>query len=195
MLKAEWKNIFKNKMLFISLFAILFVPVIYAGMFLWSFWDPYGNLEKLPVAIVNNDTGATVEGQDLKLGNELVDRLVKSKEFKFKELPQSEAKKGLNNRDYYMIIKIPKDFSQNAGTLLQDHPEQMKIIYQPNEGLNFLGSQIGNSAVEKIRAEVNKQVSATYAKQLFANIKKMGDGYGDAADGASKLKDGSNKLT
>ena len=186
---------FHNKMLLISLIAILFVPMIYAGMFLWSFWNPYGHLDRLPVAIVNNDVGATIDGKKTELGNDLVSNLLDSKEFKFKELSLQEAKKGLNNRDYYMIIKIPKDFSQNAGTLLKDNPEQMKIIYQPNEGNNFLGGQIGNSAVEKIRAEVNKQVSATYAKQLFANIKKMGNGYGDAADGAGKLEQGSNKLT
>ncbi len=49
----------------ISLAAILFVPIIYAGMFLWSFWDPYGKLDKVPVAIVNQDVGAKVEGKEV----------------------------------------------------------------------------------------------------------------------------------
>ena len=70
MVKEEWKHIFSNKMLMISLTAILFVPIIYAGMFLWSFWDPYGKLDKVPVAIVNQDNGATVEGKKLTVGDD-----------------------------------------------------------------------------------------------------------------------------
>ncbi|MFK4998146.1 hypothetical protein ACI2OX_14620 [Bacillus sp. N9] len=34
---AEWKAIFKNKKLFIPLIAIMFIPVLYSGMFLWAF--------------------------------------------------------------------------------------------------------------------------------------------------------------
>ncbi|HWI48016.1 MAG TPA: YhgE/Pip domain-containing protein [Rummeliibacillus sp.] len=194
MIKAEWSKIFQSKKVLVAIIAVLFVPVLYAGMFLWAFWDPYAHLEDLPVAIVNNDEGATIEGKEEQFGKELVDNLIKSKNFKFTETSQAQGSKGLKNRDYYLEIVIPKDFSKNAGSILEDDPEQMKIIYKPNEGFNFLGGQIGNSAVELVRKEVNKQVSATYAKTLYANIKKMGDGFGDAADGAGKLEKGAGQL-
>ncbi|MGG0655167.1 YhgE/Pip family protein [Rummeliibacillus pycnus] len=194
MIKAEWSKIFQSKKVLIAIIAVLFVPVLYAGMFLWAFWDPYAHLEDLPVAIVNNDEGATIEGKEEQFGKELVDNLIKSKNFKFTETSQEQGSKGLKNRDYYLEIVIPKDFSKNAASILEDDPEQMKIIYKPNEGFNFLGGQIGNSAVELVRKEVNKQVSATYAKTLYANIKKMGDGFGDAADGAGKLEKGAGEL-
>lgn len=194
MIKAEWNRLLHSRKVLVAIIAVLFVPVLYAGMFLWAFWDPYAHLEDLPVAIVNNDQGATIDGKDQTLGNDLVDKLMDSKKFKFKETSQEQGNKGLKNRDYYMEIVIPKDFSKNAGSILEDDPEQMKIIYKPNEGYNFLGGQIGNSALELVRKEVNKQVSATYAKTLFANIKKMGNGFGDAADGAGKLANGAGKL-
>lgn len=193
-IKAEWSSIFKNKMLLVSLCAILFVPIIYGGLFLWSFWDPYGHLDKMPVAVVNQDTGAKVDGKQMELGNELSDKLKKNDALDFHIVSAKEAEKGLDNREYYMMITIPKDFSKNAGTLLEDDPEKMKIKFTPNEGINYLGGQIGKSAIEKIHQEVNTQVSETYAEQLFKNIAKMGKGFGDAADGAGKIATGANKL-
>lgn len=194
MIKAEFAKILRTKKMLIAIIAVLFVPVLYAGMFLWAFWDPYANLQDLPVALVNNDKGAEIEGTEKQLGNDLVDNLKDSKEFEFVEVSKAKGEEGLKDRDYYILIEIPEDFSKNAGTLLEDTPEQMKIIYRPNEGYNFLGGQIGNTAMELVRAEVNKKVSATYAETLFDNIAKLGDGFGDAADGAGKLENGSKKL-
>ncbi|MBQ0140803.1 MAG: YhgE/Pip domain-containing protein [Kurthia sp.] len=194
MIKAEWSSIFKNKMLMISLCAILFVPIIYAGLFLWSFWDPYGHLDKLPVALVNQDAGAKIDGEEKQLGKELAEQLENNKSLDFHLVSAEKAEKGMDDRKYYMQITIPKDFTKNAGTLLEDDPEKMKIKFTPNEGINYLGGQIGKSAIEKIHQSVNTEVSETYAEQLFENIAKMGDGYGDAADGAGKLKNGATKL-
>ena len=86
MIKAEWSKIFHSKKILVAIIAVLFVPVIYAGMFLWAFWDPYAHLDQLPVAVVNNDEGATIDGEDKQLGDDLIKNLIDSKEFKFKEV-------------------------------------------------------------------------------------------------------------
>lgn len=36
------------------------LPLLYGALYLWSFWDPYGRLDKIPVALVNDDKGAAV---------------------------------------------------------------------------------------------------------------------------------------
>jgi len=41
LMKAELSSLFKNKKLLIPVIAILFIPILYSGMFLWAFWDPY----------------------------------------------------------------------------------------------------------------------------------------------------------
>jgi len=192
--KAEWKSIFTTKMLFISIVAIMLVPLIYGGTFLWSFWDPYGKLDKVPVAIVNEDKPAEISGKKLNVGEELVDELIKDKSLDFHQVSAREAEKGMDDNKYYLTITIPEDFSKNAGTLLDDHPKHMEIEYRPNKGANFIASQVGSSAVEKIRTEVNAKVAETYSEQVFKSIKKMGKGFGDAADGAGELADGSGDL-
>lgn len=194
MIKAEWLKLFKTKKMLISVIAVLFVPVMYAGMFLWAFWDPYAGLDSLPVAIVNEDTGATLDGEELDLGSTLVDKLIDSKQFKFEEVSADEAEDLLLDQDYYMLIKIPENFSQHATTLLDDQPEKLVMEYIPNEGFNFLGAQIGETAMDRIKASVNEQVSATYAEKLFDSITKLGDGFTEAADGALQLDEGAKKI-
>ncbi|MFC9542088.1 YhgE/Pip family protein [Lysinibacillus sp. NPDC056959] len=194
MIKAEWLKILKTRKMLVSIIAVLFIPVMYAGMFLWAFWDPYKGLPNLPVAVVNEDKGAEMEGVKLDLGNDLVDKLVESNEFKFIDVSKEEAEKGLHGRDYYMILEIPTNFSEHATTLLDDKPSKLVMNYIPNEGLNFLGAQIGETAMDRVRAEVNSQVSATYAEKLFDSITTLGDGFTEAADGSNKLGEGAKTL-
>src|SRR4051812_31745993 len=81
--KREWLALFKDKKMLISVIGILFIPIMYSGVLIWANWDPYSHLEAMPVAIVNNDIGAKLDGEKLQLGNELVDKLKESKELDF----------------------------------------------------------------------------------------------------------------
>ena len=75
MLKQEWKSLFHNKILLLVVIVIALIPAIYAGLFLASMWDPYGNVDKLPVAIVNEDEPAEYGDTTLTVGDQLVDNL------------------------------------------------------------------------------------------------------------------------
>ncbi|MBA4535689.1 YhgE/Pip domain-containing protein [Bacillus aquiflavi] len=194
LLKAELKEILKNRKLLIPIIAVLFVPILYAGMFLWAFWDPYERLDDLPVAIVNEDRGADFEGTNLELGKELVTKLKDSKDFNFQFVSKKEAYKGLKQQKYYMLVEIPENFSENATTLMDDHPKKLDLTYVPNESFNFLSSQIGETAVLKIQTSLQEKITETYAETMFDKIGELADGMGQASDGAGKLSDGVSSL-
>ncbi|MFJ7728051.1 YhgE/Pip family protein [Neobacillus sp. NPDC097160] len=194
LLKEELLTILKNKKVLIPIIAVMFVPVLYAGMFLWAFWDPYDKLDELPVAVVNDDAGATLDGDHLKLGDDLVSKLKKSKDFGFKFVDKNEGYKKLKDQKYYMVIEIPKDFSKNATTLLDEKPKKLELIYTPNESFNFLSAQIGGTAAEKIKTAVAEKVTETYAETMFDKITELADGVVKASDGAGQLSDGSVDL-
>ncbi|MEH6942931.1 YhgE/Pip domain-containing protein [Bacillus sp. JJ722] len=192
---GEWKSIFTNKALLIPIIGVMLIPILYAGMFLWAFWDPYDKLEDLPVAIVNEDQGATFEGEHLEIGDELVKNLKKDKTFNFIFVDKEEGYKNLKNQDYYMLVEIPKDFSKNATTILDDNPKKLELKYVPNEGYNFLSAQIGETAIEKIKAGVSENIIKTYSDTIFVAMEKMSDGYKDASDKAGELNDGASKVS
>ena len=194
LLKAELSSIFKNRMKLISIIAIIFIPVLYAGIYLWAFWDPYGNLEKLPVAVVNEDTGTEMNGEKLEIGNDLVENLKDSSEFNFIFVDKETAYNNLENQKYYMLIEIPENFSENATTLLDDNPKKLDLTYVSNPGYNFISAQIGNSAIEKIKEGVSKEVTETYAESIFDNLNEMKDGLKTASSGAKELEEGTSKV-
>lgn len=194
LLKQEFIALLKDKKLLISVIAILFIPIMYSGMLIWSFWDPYGSLKNLPVAIINNDTGAKMNGKQIEMGKEFVKNLKESKKFNFYFVDHKRGYDNLNNQKYYLLVEIPKDFSKNATTLMNDHPKKLELKYVANEGSNFLSSQIGGRAIQEIKAELSKKITETYAKTTFHSMKKMADGYQSADKASGKLKNGILKL-
>ncbi|MCP1157549.1 YhgE/Pip domain-containing protein [Bacillus infantis] len=192
--RNEFSAIFKNRKLLIPIIAVLFIPVLYSGMFLWAFWDPYDHLADLPVAVVNEDKGAEFEGKELQLGDELISNLKDSADFNFKFVTKEEGYKDLEKEKYYILVEVPEDFSENATTLLDEDPKKLNLIYVPNESYNFLSSQIGGTAIEKIKASLSEKITETYAETMFDKIGDMTDGLVQASDGAGKLDEGALEL-
>ncbi|WP_033798244.1 YhgE/Pip family protein, partial [Bacillus pseudomycoides] len=194
LLGKEFATIMTSKKILIPIIAVLFIPVLYAGMFLWAFWDPYDQLDDLPVAVVNLDKGVVYNGKPVEAGKELVDNLKENTGFKWEFVSEKTAKKGMDDRKYYMTIRIPKDFSENTTTLLDANPKKSKLEFIPNESLNFLSSQIGGSAIEKIKGEVSASVTKTYAETMFDSLKDVSKGFADGSEGAGKIHDGTGEL-
>ncbi|TWI56159.1 YhgE/Pip domain-containing protein [Halalkalibacter nanhaiisediminis] len=194
-IKTEWLNVLQNKKVLISVIAILFVPILYAGMFLWAFWDPYEQLSDLPVAIVNEDNGAEFEGEKLHLGNDLVEKLKESNDFQFTFINKEQAMNDLQTQKYYLVVEIPSTFSEHATTLLEDNPKKMELTYIPNESYNFLSAQIGATAVNQIKSALAEKVTETYAETLFKKLQEVGDGFNQAGDGASQINAGAAELS
>lgn len=194
MVRQEWKNLLHNTWFKIVMVAILALPCIYAGVFLGSMWDPYGNVDKIPVAIVNQDQEVNYNNQKLAVGQELVKNLKKDRSMDYHFVNQKKAQEGLRAGDYYMIVSIPKDFSKNATTLLDKHPEQMTLSYITNPGSNYVASKMDDTAVTKMKEEVSHSITKTYAETLFSQVSTLSKGLSDAAQGSEQIAEGSTKL-
>lgn len=190
MIKAEWKNIAKSTWLKIVLCAIMIIPMIYACVFLGSMWDPYGQTDQLPVAVVNKDKEVKYNGSTMDIGKQLSDKLSKNDSMDFNIVSSTKAQKGLKDGNYYMVITIPENFSKNATTLLDDDPQTMMLTYTTNPQTNYIATKMDDSAMAKVKAEISSTVTKTYSKILFKNVKTLSKGFNIAADGSQKLSDG-----
>ena len=190
MIKNEIRSLRKNKILLVVVIAIIAIPFIYAGLFLKSMWDPYGNLKNLPVAVVNEDCPVEYEGKTLNIGDEMVKNLRESDALDFRFMDEGQAQKGLADGSWYMVITIPENFSRNAATLLDEKPEKMELTFETNPGTNYIASKMGESAAEKLCEETASQVTETYTKILFEQLASVKDGIREAADGSRELADG-----
>lgn len=194
MIKGEWKSLFKNKFMMVVVIAIMIIPTIYTTIFLGSMWDPYGEIDKLPVAIVNNDKSVVYEDKTMDVGKELVDNLKENNSLDFNFVDNDVAKSGLENGTYYMVVTIPEDFSENATTLMDETPKQMTLEYEINPGTNYIASKMSETAVTKIRNSIQEKITKEYAETIFAKVNELGEGLTEAADGTNDALDGVNKL-
>lgn len=194
MVKQEWKSLWRNKILMIVLVFIIAIPAIYTTLFLGSMWDPYGKLDNLPVAVVNLDEPVEYEGETLNVGQKLVDKLKDDGSLCFNFTDADQAERGLENGTYYMVITVPKNFSENATTLTDATPKKMELDYKTNPGTNYIAMKMSETALEKIKTSVAQEVTKTYAETIFDKIGEAGDGMKDAADGAGEIYDGTEKL-
>jgi len=216
MIKQEFKNLFHNKILLISVIAICFIPILYSSVFDKSVWDPYNRSSHLPVAVVNEDQPVEMMGQTINVGKNVMDELKHNKQLKWEFVDAKEAMQGMKDLKYYMIVTIPKDFSKNATSLLNPHPNQMEIKYTTNGSLNYIGLDMAQIGAKELEAKVRESVTSAYvqtalkvgetgkkdliklsngSKELAVGTKKLENGVTRYTNGVSQAADGSTKLT
>ncbi|TYC48518.1 YhgE/Pip domain-containing protein [Weissella muntiaci] len=190
MFKAEWGWFKNNKFYYVVMAALILIPTIYTVVFLSSLWNPYGETQDIPVAVVNLDQKKTYEGKELNLGADLAKNLTKSDAMDFSVISKSKAKEGIDDGKYYMVITIPKDFSKNATTLTTSKPTQMKLKYETSSGQSFVAGKMTEAAVKEVVTNVSTEVTKTYAKTLVGSIKQLGAGTKEASEANTKLASG-----
>ena len=194
MLQAEWKHLFNNKILLISMAVISFIPILYSGFFLGSIWDPYGQTKNLPVAFVNEDKGASLNGKSLNVGESVEKKLKDNHDLGWEFVSKQQADEGVNNGHFYAVVTIPSDFSQKAASITESEPQQAVINFTTTPAKNYIGSLVSNQAAAKVKSSVSEQITQAYAKGILENLDKLGIGLDTAANGASTLHDGLGRL-
>ena len=120
----ELKRLVSTRPFRLALAVVCLVPLLYGVLYLWAFWDPYQRLDKLPVALVMQDRPAVAAGKTLHVGDDLVARLKKSDSFDWQVVSAAQAAKGLQDRDYYMTLTVPRNFSSRLAHADSDHPRR-----------------------------------------------------------------------
>lgn len=190
----ELKALIKSPKLWVTMIGVALIPALYNLSFLGSMWDPYGNVDDLPVAVVNQDKSSTLNDQTLSIGDDMVDSMSKNKALDYHFVSEKKAEEGLENGDYYMVITLPKDLSEKAASLLTDDPEKLTINYQTTVGRSFVASKMSESAMTKLKDTVSKNITTTYTQAVFKSMSSLQDGLQEASDGGNELLSGSKQL-
>lgn len=190
MIKAEVQNLFHNHILLLSISVICLLPFLYSIFFLKSVWDPYGSTQDLPIAVVNRDVPVEYQGKKMAVGQQTVDQLRKNHQMKWEIVSKKKADYGLHHRQYYAVITIPQNFSENATTVMDKNPKQMKLHYETNGSLNYIGQVMTEIGTSRLNTSIRSQMTQAYAKAMFKELGVVGKGMTKAADGAHQLSDG-----
>ncbi|HHJ9192146.1 TPA: YhgE/Pip family protein, partial [Streptococcus pyogenes] len=184
------KTLIKNPKLMITMIGVALVPALYNLSFLGSMWDPYGRVNDLPIAVVNHDKPAKRADKSLTIGNDMVDKMSKSKDLEYHFVSAKQAQEGLKEGDYYMVITLPEDLSQRAATLLNPEPQKLTIRYQTSKGHGMVAAKMGETAMAKLKESVSQNITKTYTSAVFSSMTDLQSGLKEASAGSQTLASG-----
>ncbi|SEO62335.1 YhgE/Pip domain-containing protein [Paenibacillus sp. OV219] len=170
-----------------SLLGLMVLPLIYSFIYLWAFWDPTARLNKLPLAIVNEDTGAKRGGEQHNLGSELVAKLIADTDTHWTEVSREQARKGIKKESYALALYLPPEFSTQAYSVSSDHPQPTRLNMELSEGSNMLQAKIVRAVADRVNDKLRKELQENYLSVIFDQVLNGAKGLQDAADGAAKL--------
>lgn len=176
-----------------ALAALLLVPTLYAGLYLYANKDPYGGLERVPAAVVVEDAGTTLaNGEELAVGDRVARELVESRSFGWHRVDRRTANAGVSDGTYNFALIVPRDFSAALASSADFTPRQALLEVETNDANNYLSRTIANQLVAQVTKSVASEVSSTAANQLLLGFSTIHDKVGEAAKGAAKLGDGAD---
>jgi putative membrane protein len=184
--RTEFRRLLRSRIGRAAVVVGMIIPLLYSGLYLYAFWDPYDNLDQFPVALVNLDRG--------KYGQEVVDKLLEDRTFAFEAVDAKTAQEGLEGDRYYLTVTIPPSFSDDVRSVEGDNPHRAKLIFSANEGKNYIASTISSRLENELREELGNKFSEEFINGIFDVIGDAGNGLSQAADGANQLADGANEL-
>ncbi|WP_329351136.1 YhgE/Pip domain-containing protein [Streptomyces sp. NBC_01261] len=186
----ELRRFGRGKLPRAALVALLLLPLLYGALYLWSFWDPYGRLDRIPVALVNDDRGASADGKKVTAGDDITRGLRDSGTFDWHEVSAATARKGVEDGTYYLSLTMPADFSERVTSSAGDSPETGALQVRTNDANNYIVGQISRTVFSEVRSAASTKASRTFLDRIFVSFSDIHGQTVKAADGADELKGG-----
>ena len=168
------KDIFTNFALLIVIIALCILPSLYAWFNILASWDPYGNTKNVPIAVVNNDTGAVLADKSINIGDQLIKKLKDNDALGWRFVNSDTAKRGLESGKYYATIEIPKNFSSDLISIVSEDTKRAKIIYSVNEKINAIAPKITAKGASSIQEQINQTFIKTIGEIVFKFLNDTG---------------------
>ncbi|HDF4452034.1 TPA: YhgE/Pip domain-containing protein [Staphylococcus aureus] len=181
-------NIFKNKLLWIAPIATMIILVIFS----LAFYPAYNPKPKdLPIGILNEDKGTTIQDKNINIGKKLEDKLLDSDSNKIKWVKvdsEKDLEKDLKDQKIFGVAIIDKDFSKDAMSKTQKvvmdskkEEMQQKVASGeiPPQVVQQMKQKMGNQQVEvkqaKFKTIVSEGSSLQGSQIASAVLTGMGD--------------------
>lgn len=204
---VELKRLTSGVLPVLVLIAMSCIPLLYGALYLYGNWDAYGHVNGIVGALVVEDEGATdSSGQQVNTGADVKKNLLDAGTFDWRQVStREEAVDGVEKGTYDFALVIPKNFSRNlqsaaafkpdadgkTGTI---DPQSAGIEIVTNDANNYVLTNIVTKAGTSVRDSVASKVGNATANALLASFTTIHSKMGEAADGASKVNNGTVKL-
>ena len=157
-----------------SIIALVVMVVVFYGV-MKPKTITVGNQEKkitnsdVKIALVNEDTGVIYNGDDLRIGDILVNSLGQETNYKLETVSRAIAESGLEKGNYNVMIVLPSNFSRETLSLESDSPTQAIFQYKVKSDSQAITKQ-GEQVISEIKNLFNKNIIGIYFSSIIGNL-------------------------
>ncbi|WP_137723651.1 YhgE/Pip family protein [Prescottella subtropica] len=170
--------------------ALVIAPLVFAAFYMMALWNPGDTVHRLPVAIVNADAGAEIDGTRMVAGDEVVAALVDSGDVSWQVVTADQAWDGVHDGRYYFSVVIPETFSTDIASAASGDGRRARLDVVYNDFNSLVATPVGESVVAQVRSAVSEAIGEQSVDQVLVGLGDLGAGFGEAAAGAGQLSAG-----
>ncbi len=146
-------------------------------MYLGGTADPQAHARHVPVAVVNDDAGATLETpigpRELDVGTQITAGLLQNNDWgklRLHVVDSAEAEAGLRDGTYFGAVRIAPELSRQVVELVEaaateagesgEPPERATVTLQYSPRVSIVSGQVMNTVAERMQASLHENMGA-----------------------------------
>ncbi|RKE23259.1 YhgE/Pip domain-containing protein [Streptomyces sp. TLI_171] len=144
------------------------VALVLSLLYMGGILTPADDLHRMPIALVDADTGPPLPGQSAPLGAELTDAIAAGTppgQVQWRRVSRAEAQDQLSSGKVYGALVVPEDFTRSVAALTTDQASARPVLLAlTNPGAGSLASslagQITQQAAHRSSEALGKRLTA-----------------------------------
>jgi putative membrane protein len=184
-----------------ALGAVVLVPLAFAGLFVAALSQSSTALDRIPAAIVNEDSLITTTAADgtqtnVFAGRQLVTELTGtgSAGFEWSITNAADAEAALASGKVYAILTVPANFSSSILSISTATPVKADIAIRTDDSHSYLTGAVVQAVGQSMVSAFGNQITSQYISGIYSSLGDVGASLSQAADGASQLSSGASEL-
>ncbi|VEJ34507.1 YhgE/Pip C-terminal domain [Aedoeadaptatus ivorii] len=173
-LRRDFHRLRHNVAALLVLAGICLLPSLYAWFNIGANMDPYGNIDRVKIAVVDLDRPVEYGERQVDVGKTVLENLKKNDQLGWTFVDENRAIGGVRSGAYYAAIVIPEDFSASFLSIVKGEEIQFPTLnYYVNEKKNAIAPKITSSGLEALEEQINSNFVATTSEILADELAKL----------------------
>ena len=172
----------------------LFVPALYALIYLSSMWDPSARTGALCAGLVNADRGAYHRGIEVSMGEQVRRTLLRQQLFHWEVFEDTEAARlAVRRGQLSFAVLIPPDFSEQA--LPGREAGAARLTIYTSEGNSYSGAGFAKRFAPELAHRVNEALNEQRWSLVLETAAGSRLDLATLRDRVEQIRDGSRQLS
>jgi len=198
--RADWRLLVRHRRFAVAVVGALFIPALYALIYLSSMWDPSTRTNALRAGLVNADTGVTFRGRTTQMGEDVSQTLLRQGLFQWQRFDDTEAaKRAVRRGELSFAVLIPPDFSEQA--VPGREAGAAKLVIYTSEGNSYSAAGFAKRFAPELAHRVNEALNEQRwdmvlmsAKGSKLDLATLRERVGQLHEGSRQLADGTHQV-